>query len=280
MHAFTLLVGEAYWSQELHGGGDVIAFAILAAHGPTEPATRRAATWGVTLPCGFDAWFAQATALDPARRYQTAGEAVRALGEALGSAPGVTAVLPPLPSFPLQTRPSSPPTAPTPVPTGPSQPSPSLLLTPVPTGLPTGAPLTVVQPRRPHRALMVASVVAATSVVALCIVAWVVLRGDGPGDAVAPSVGAAPTVSAASPPPTSEATAAAPSTPPPPPHPLSAPHPAPRLRRPSGPGALRDGGGASRARAGRQGAAEGEAPRGAADRTGLTARCDPGSLAA
>jgi serine/threonine-protein kinase len=99
MMAYTLLVGEPYWSQEARGAGDVIAFAMAAIRGPQEPATRRAAARGVALPPAFDAWFMRVTAVNPAERFPTASEAVRALGEALGAATGsVPAALPSTPA--------------------------------------------------------------------------------------------------------------------------------------------------------------------------------------
>jgi serine/threonine-protein kinase len=91
MMAYTLLVGEPYWKRDLKGAGDIIAFALLAVQGPPEPASRRAAPRGVTLPPAFDAWFARATAVEPARRFARASEAVQALAEALRAGVGVAA---------------------------------------------------------------------------------------------------------------------------------------------------------------------------------------------
>jgi eukaryotic-like serine/threonine-protein kinase len=79
MVAYTLLTGRAYWAPEAKAGG-IFALAAIAAHGPREPASARAAARGITLPPGFDAWFARITARDPAQRYPSAIEAVRALG--------------------------------------------------------------------------------------------------------------------------------------------------------------------------------------------------------
>ncbi|MFS8071410.1 MAG: protein kinase domain-containing protein, partial [Byssovorax sp.] len=76
---YTLLVGAAYWAEEAKSAGDVIAFAIAALNGPQESAVLRAAKRGVTLPPGFDAWFAKGTAVNPADRFPTATEAIRAL---------------------------------------------------------------------------------------------------------------------------------------------------------------------------------------------------------
>ncbi|WP_437595725.1 protein kinase [Sorangium sp. So ce590] len=86
MMAYTFLVGEAYWVDEKKEEDNLVAFALSAAYGPVEPASARAAMKGVFLPGGFDAWFAQATAVDPDRRFATATAAVRALGDALGIA--------------------------------------------------------------------------------------------------------------------------------------------------------------------------------------------------
>ncbi|WP_437681114.1 protein kinase domain-containing protein [Sorangium sp. So ce131] len=84
MIAYTLLVGTPYWSREALSAGDVIAFALVAVHGPQESPVQRALAQGVALPPGFDAWFARATAVDPAARFRAATEAVQGLADALG----------------------------------------------------------------------------------------------------------------------------------------------------------------------------------------------------
>ena len=94
MIAYTLLVGEAYWADEKKENDDLVAFALSAAYGPVEPASDRALRKGVVLPAGFDAWFAQATAVDPSRRFPAASAAVRALGDALGIADLMALALP------------------------------------------------------------------------------------------------------------------------------------------------------------------------------------------
>ena len=83
---YTLLVGKAYWAEEAKSTGEVIAFALLVMHGPQEPAVQRAARHGVALPPGFDAWFAKGTAVNPADRFPSATEAVRALRGVSGPA--------------------------------------------------------------------------------------------------------------------------------------------------------------------------------------------------
>jgi serine/threonine-protein kinase len=93
---YTLLVGKAYWREESKSAGDVIAFAMTVVNGPPEPAVQRAARYGIALPPGFDAWFARGTAVDPADRFPTASEAIRALRAAVDpSNAGVAPAAPP-----------------------------------------------------------------------------------------------------------------------------------------------------------------------------------------
>ncbi|APR77943.1 Putative serine/threonine-protein kinase pknH [Minicystis rosea] len=84
MIAYTLLAGEAYWADDLRTAGNVLAFALIAAGSPREPASARAARRGVVLPPSFDAWFRGATAARPEDRFASATVAVAALAEALG----------------------------------------------------------------------------------------------------------------------------------------------------------------------------------------------------
>jgi eukaryotic-like serine/threonine-protein kinase len=86
MVAYGLLVGSAYWADEALTQR-LFALVAVTMRGPEQLASERAAAYGVTLPPAFDAWFTRTTALDPACRFATAGEAVRALAEALGVAP-------------------------------------------------------------------------------------------------------------------------------------------------------------------------------------------------
>jgi eukaryotic-like serine/threonine-protein kinase len=96
MVAYTLLVGAPYWTEE--ASGNIFAFAAAASHGPREPASIRAAAMGVALPSSFDAWFAQATASDPAHRFPAATHMVRALAETLNLPPPGRASVPSLSS--------------------------------------------------------------------------------------------------------------------------------------------------------------------------------------
>ena len=80
--AFTLLAGAPYWAKA--PGDDAIALAVRMKDGPRRPASERAAELGATLPAGFDAWFARATARRPERRFPSATAAVRELAAVLG----------------------------------------------------------------------------------------------------------------------------------------------------------------------------------------------------
>lgn len=84
--AFTLLVGEAYWSAEACGAVSVYALVMKVAMGATEPATTRATRAGVTLPPAFDDWFAKATSICPEERFESATDLVEDLANVLGLA--------------------------------------------------------------------------------------------------------------------------------------------------------------------------------------------------
>ncbi len=96
MVAYALLVGSAYWAAEALTQR-LFALVAVTMRGPQQPASERAAARGVLLSPAFDAWFARTTAQDPALRFATAGEAVRALADALGVAPPSR----PMPSSPF-----------------------------------------------------------------------------------------------------------------------------------------------------------------------------------
>ncbi|MGK3982382.1 protein kinase [Sorangium sp. So ce136] len=81
MIAYALLVGTAYWLNDMRGFHVPLAFVAVAVHGPQEPACARAAAEGVSLPPAFDGWFAKATARAPEARFATASAAVEALAE-------------------------------------------------------------------------------------------------------------------------------------------------------------------------------------------------------
>jgi tRNA A-37 threonylcarbamoyl transferase component Bud32 len=82
--AYTLLVGEPYWAEEMDGKEGVFAMVASITLGARElPSARAQRRRGVTLPAGFDAWFAQAAALEPEERFDYASTAVATLAEAL-----------------------------------------------------------------------------------------------------------------------------------------------------------------------------------------------------
>ncbi len=84
MIAYTCLVGGPYWEQESRAG-NIFAFGALVVQGPPEPPSARARKRGVTLPAGFDEWFATVTSVDPERRFAPATAAARALSDVLGA---------------------------------------------------------------------------------------------------------------------------------------------------------------------------------------------------
>ncbi|WP_437542498.1 protein kinase [Sorangium sp. So ce367] len=220
MMAYALLVGLPYWDPEANEAGDVIAFAMLAVRGPQEPPVQRARSVGVMLPPGFDAWFARATAVDPAARFRKATEAVHALGEVFGmpvgggrrasfpSAPSYAGMLQGPSSSPA--RLSSPPSSPGARPSSPSSPelSPALMrtesalgTTPSPehlsgshrvrlTEASTGAATTSLPPK-PRRAPIAAGM--ALLGVAMLVVAalWIAQRAESEGEPAVPDVVAA-----------------------------------------------------------------------------------------
>ncbi len=82
--AYTLLAGEAYWSEEAKASLFLLMGKIVA--GAQEPPVARALRrGGVVLPPAFDAWFFKATAVDPAQRFDRATVCIAALGDVLGA---------------------------------------------------------------------------------------------------------------------------------------------------------------------------------------------------
>ena len=81
--AYTLLVGTPYWQDEADSMPTVIAFALQVSEGPKESAAARAARRGKYLPAAFDAWFFQATSVDPNKRFSSARAMIVALSQAL-----------------------------------------------------------------------------------------------------------------------------------------------------------------------------------------------------
>ncbi len=108
MMTYTFLVGVEYWAEDMKESGNMLAFGLIAVHGPREPASARAARRDVALPPAFDLWFRKITAPLPGDRFASATEAIRALAEILGDT-GPSASLPPIAvSPPLVSRPPPP----------------------------------------------------------------------------------------------------------------------------------------------------------------------------
>lgn len=81
--AYSLLVGEPYWTEELKAAGALLPFFTKVVGGAREPAIQRAARRGVELSDAFDAWFKKATSIEPDDRFRDASAAAAALADAL-----------------------------------------------------------------------------------------------------------------------------------------------------------------------------------------------------
>ncbi|WP_437676166.1 serine/threonine-protein kinase [Sorangium sp. So ce131] len=208
MMAYTLLVGTPYWGPEASGAEDVIAFALIASRGPEEAPVQRARAQGAALLPGFDAWFARATAMDPAARFASATEAVRALGAVLGA--GASAGVPAaFSTAPVWTGAAAAMTGAAPAATGavPAGAVPAASSSPEheraapPAGSPlrfagtsTGAAVSTM-PARQSRGPLVA-VLASLGIAALGVGGWLALRPRGEG---APAQAGPPAIVAVSP---------------------------------------------------------------------------------
>jgi hypothetical protein len=100
MLAYTLLVGAPYWQEERSVAPDPLAFALQTIAGPRVSPVTRAAKSDVSLPAGFDAWFAAACNVVPNQRWASAGLAIVKLAEALGESASLPshASIPPMAS--------------------------------------------------------------------------------------------------------------------------------------------------------------------------------------
>lgn len=82
--AYELLVGEAYWEEDVQQAETFYSVLLKMVAGASEPATERAKRQrGVTLPPPFDAWYFKATAVNPAERFKHASELIAALAEVI-----------------------------------------------------------------------------------------------------------------------------------------------------------------------------------------------------
>ena len=84
--AFFLLTGKCYWKSGQSNNAVLHAVLKEVVDGPTASPRTRLGEFGIDieLPQAFDAWFLRCVNLEPARRFQTAGDAARALAVALG----------------------------------------------------------------------------------------------------------------------------------------------------------------------------------------------------
>ena len=83
--AYALLTGEPYWSEESAASPALYAiFSRILAGGVEAPTVRAQRRSSVTLPPAFDGWFARATALQAADRFDGATVLVAALAASLG----------------------------------------------------------------------------------------------------------------------------------------------------------------------------------------------------
>ncbi len=88
--AFRILTGKLYWLAATHNRPAIKEVLVELLMKPLPPASSRAKALGATaaLPAGFDGWFDRAIERDPARRFQDAGAAWKALAPILdGAAP-------------------------------------------------------------------------------------------------------------------------------------------------------------------------------------------------
>ena len=82
--AYTMLTGQPYWLEDALAFETVYPLLLKIMQGATEPASERAKrNKQVTLPPGFDPWFAKATAHSPEDRYKSATASIFALADAL-----------------------------------------------------------------------------------------------------------------------------------------------------------------------------------------------------
>lgn len=91
--AFRILTGKLYWLAATHNRPAIKEVLVELLMKPLPPASSRAKALGATatLPAGFDGWFDRAIERDPARRFQDAGAAWKALAPILdGAAPTAT----------------------------------------------------------------------------------------------------------------------------------------------------------------------------------------------
>jgi serine/threonine-protein kinase len=87
--AYTCLVGESYFTEEIEASEAIMQVLSRVMKGPTEDASVRASRrCGVVLPAGFDGWFRKGTHVIPDERFASGAELVSALERILEGAAG------------------------------------------------------------------------------------------------------------------------------------------------------------------------------------------------
>jgi eukaryotic-like serine/threonine-protein kinase len=83
--AFFLLTGRSYWRVAEQPRADLVAIFAEILHMPIVPPSARASQFGISpsWPTAFDTWFLRCVAREPQARFPSAGEAARALLDAL-----------------------------------------------------------------------------------------------------------------------------------------------------------------------------------------------------
>lgn len=118
--AFWMLTGKSYWRAANAQGTSVHALMREILFEPLDPASARAAEYGLAgrFPQELDTWFATATAREPEQRYPNAEVAFAELVKSSPAIAAVTSIPPPTmlssgPSHPVQASVPSPVTGPT-----------------------------------------------------------------------------------------------------------------------------------------------------------------------
>lgn len=107
--AYTLLVGEPYWKEEMTEHELLVSFVMLLLEGMKEsPIARAKRRQHVSLPDSFGPWMLKATALKPEDRQASATQAIAELAQALGLPLPAGARIPDLLNPKSSATPSSP----------------------------------------------------------------------------------------------------------------------------------------------------------------------------
>jgi serine/threonine protein kinase/alpha-tubulin suppressor-like RCC1 family protein len=85
--SYAALTGRSYWNAGNQKGASMDAMLRELLADPMPAASTRAGASGVTLPAGFDAWFARCTEREAARRFPAAAPALEALETIFAAVP-------------------------------------------------------------------------------------------------------------------------------------------------------------------------------------------------